>query len=429
MLSSNLQKLSLICLISTTVPATSALATAVSAAQAVGLIQRETTCGGNSGLSQCGASFPSDFCCPTDLKCLPINNTISISAICCPAGQDCGFIQPITCDVTQLDATLHPDNQIHTANTTDLKLEICGSACCPVGYVCQSGMCAISKPSSSASASSSLSPTASATGTALPQSSQTAASSPPIPTSVPSSNPGFPAKAVVAGFFPGMLLGAILAVAIIWLINKRREAAKNRYSGDFGHVARTVSDPIYDPVYAARTDFLRRGSTSVASQPSPARDTEMQMGTVGMSLANANINVNRSNTTGGKMNQFPSPPRAQTTTPRVRALFSKSPKLGLSSAARDPYTTPTRTPTSRSSRSSRSKRRAGPERSGSTETIDVLMPAPSFLGVPNADTGANGRPLTGGTTFTRLMEDAGFGRDSRDLGGLGVRGVSPRRGV
>jgi hypothetical protein len=54
----------------------------------------------------------------------------------------------------------------------------------------------------------------------------------------------------------------------MWVIKKRRESqSKERFSGDFGHVARQISDPIYDPQHAARTDFMRRGSRS--AQPSP----------------------------------------------------------------------------------------------------------------------------------------------------------------
>ena len=55
------------------------------------------------------------------------------SVICCPAGSDCAFIQPITCDLTQLTATLHPDNQMHLSDTTGIELPTCGSKCCPLG--------------------------------------------------------------------------------------------------------------------------------------------------------------------------------------------------------------------------------------------------------------------------------------------------------
>lgn len=409
-----LHKLSIICLISATVPSSSALTTAVSAAQAVGLIRRDTTCGGVSGLQQCGQSFPSDFCCPSTSKCLQLNNVVTTSVICCPAGQDCKFIQPITCDTSQLNATLHPENQIHAANLAGVTLPQCGSSCCPLGYTCSSGMCTLS--SASSTSSSSTSPTASTTNTALPASSQTSASIPPIPTAS-HPNPAFPAKAVVAGFFPGIILGVLLTLAVIWLINKRRESQRNRYSGDFGHVARTVSDPIYDPQYAARTDFLRRGSGSAASPSYSSPNSTTQMVARNNTLMRYNTNADVAQP------------------PRVLSRFSRSPTVSsvpvpATARTRDPYATPTRTPTATtttattrpSTRSTtrsttrsatRSTRKSGPERSDSTETIDVLMPAPSFLQAPPM-LAENGRPLTGATTFTTLMEHAGFSKEDRE---------------
>ncbi|OCL02540.1 hypothetical protein AOQ84DRAFT_179922 [Glonium stellatum] len=416
--SSTLHKLSIICLISATVPSSFALATAVSAARAVGLIPREAACGGVSGLQQCGQGFPSDFCCPTSSTCLPLNNTVTASVICCPAGQDCKFIQPITCDASQLNATLHPENQIHAANLNGVQLPTCGSSCCPLGYTCSGGMCTLTSPSST---SSSPSPTAATTNTALPASSQTSASTPPIPTAG-HSNPAFPAKAVVAGFFPGLILGVLLTLATIWLIKKRREYLRNRYSGDFGHVARTVSDPIYDPQYAARTDFLRRGSGSGTSNAhsSPSSTTQM---------------VARNNTIMRHNNANMTVDTAQPA--RVRSLFSRSPTMTsvpvpAAVRPRDPYATPTRTPTRSSTRTSargstrthsrphtatttttRSTRKSMPVRTDSQETIDVLMPAPSFLQPPPMPERPE-RPLTGATTFTALMEHAGFSQEDRE---------------
>lgn len=409
-----LHKLSIICLISATVPSSSALTAAVSAAQAVGLIHRDATCGGVSGLQQCGQSFPSDFCCPSTSKCLQLNNVVTTSVICCPAGQDCKFIQPITCDTSQLNATLHPENQIHAANLTGVTLPQCGSSCCPLGYTCSGGMCTLS--SASSTSSSSTSPTASTANTALPASSQTSASTPPIPTAS-HSNPAFPAKAVVAGFFPGIILGVLLTLAVIWLINKRRESQRNRYSGDFGHVARTVSDPIYDPQYAARTDFLRRGSGSAASPSHSSPNSTTQMVARNNTLMRYNTNAD------------------VVQPPRVLSRFSRSPTVSsvpvpATARTRDPYATPTRTPTATttntttrpSTRSTtrsttrsatRPTRKSGPERSDSTETIDVLMPAPSFLQAPPM-LAENGRPLTGATTFTTLMEHAGFSKEDRE---------------
>jgi hypothetical protein len=52
-----------------------------------------------------------------------------------------------------------------------------------------------------------------------------------------------------------MVLGALLAILAGMFINRRNGKRK---SGDFGNVSATVSDPIYQPNGAYRTDFLRK---------------------------------------------------------------------------------------------------------------------------------------------------------------------------
>ena len=369
------------------------------------------------------------------------------SVICCPAGQDCAFIQPITCDVTQLNATLHPDNQMHVSDTTGVELPTCGSKCCPLGYTCNSGMCKKDETTSTPTSSATSTPSA----TKPASSSQTSGCPAPVPV-----KQGFDGKSFAAGLFPGLVIGALGAVGLVWLINKRRETqSSKKYSGDFGHVARQISDPIYDPEHAARVDFIRRPSHSTQRSP----------------------NSYNSNT-GMVSNGMPSKPTVGTgLTPRIRSMWDRTPKLNFGftnhnnnnnnnnnaglpanpssnvarpppavragSADRDPYKTPTFTPARapsqrRTSRSSRSHRRRDPEmserrdrreprrehrderptppeRQDSTETIDVLMPAPnlSFLAPPQAPGMRDNRATcdSGTTTFTKLMERAGFDDD------------------
>lgn len=362
------------------------------------------------------------------------------SVICCPAGQDCAFIQPITCDVSQLNATAYPDNQMHLSDTTGVELPTCGSKCCPLGYTCNSGMCKKDEtaptPTSSATSTPSATKPASEAG-----SSQTSGCPAPIPV-----KQSFDGKSFAAGLFPGLVIGALGAIALMWLINKRREGqSEKKYSGDFGHVARQISDPIYDPEHAARVDFIRRPSHSTQRSPN-----------------------SYSSNTGMVSNGMPSKPTMGTgLTPRIRSMWDRTPKLNFGfthttpglpsnpnparpppavragSSDRDPYKTPTFTParapsqrrTSRSSRSHRRRedrsasgqsrpemsergrqqyedQRPTPEREHSTETIDVLMPAPnlSFLAPPKAPGMRENRATcdSGTTTFTKLMERAGF---------------------
>ncbi|EON66695.1 hypothetical protein W97_05941 [Coniosporium apollinis CBS 100218] len=438
---STLHKLSLVCLISSRVSASAALATALEAAQAVGLLRRqEGTCGGDASLSQCSGDLPSDFCCPSSSTCTKLNST-ETSVICCPRGANCGFIRPINCDLQQQNATLHPTNPIHTTEL-DGSLPKCGDACCPFGFACEDGMC---KMLTTAPTPGSPSTTVSL---AVPTSAQTGAAISTIPATSSPPASSFPAKAVLAGLFPGLALGIILTLAIFFLLQRRR-AKKARYSGDFGPVSRTVSDPIYNPAMSARTDFLRRQNSTSASQrhsrngSGGSSDSNRPLATPENAHGGGRYYTSARSTPtvvpspgvpviglvkGGRLSRLPSRPR----TPKIRSLFApKSPHPAqaqqmtsfpssapdarrAANPARDPYRTPTRQMRSRSVLSDERPK------TGSTETIDVLMPGLSFLQAPPpiGEGGRGERPMTGNTTFSRLMEDAGFGRESRDrIGG------------
>ncbi|KAH7072722.1 hypothetical protein BKA63DRAFT_534435 [Paraphoma chrysanthemicola] len=376
------------------------LSLAITTAHASHIFARQApVCGGKSNLQQCGNGLPSDFCCPTGTSCISLNSASVQSVICCPTGQDCAVIQAITCDISQLNATLHPDNQLHLSDTDSVTLPTCGDKCCPLGYSCKSNMCF--KDSTASASPTSASPTPSATRPASASQTSSCAAAPVQTKS------GFDGRSFAAGFFPGIVIGALGTIGLLWVIKKRRESqSKERYSGDFGHVARQISDPIYDPQHAARTDFIRRGSQS--AQPSP-------------------------NSATGMVNQ---PQPVHGLTPRIKSMWDRTPKLnfgftsGLPSNpappppairagnSNDPYTTPRHTPRRKhkSHRSTRSHR-PEPARTGSTETIDVLMPAPSFLEPPKAPgMRENNYRLTtdsSNTTFTKLMERAGFDDEGR----------------
>jgi hypothetical protein len=168
----------------------------------------------------------------------------------------------------------------------DSSLPQCGSDCCPFGYACDTtnNDCRLitntsSLNPSSSSSTSTATPPSTASSTSItssvnPTSSATAAASngtgidsnrPPITTQCAR----FPGAAVAAGFFPGMLAGALLAlVAVICLGKSRRgspsaaSSPPSKFSSHYRGRSRDgaiigVSDPI--PIsQAARTDFLRR---------------------------------------------------------------------------------------------------------------------------------------------------------------------------
>ncbi|MCJ1468174.1 hypothetical protein MMC07_006802 [Pseudocyphellaria aurata] len=264
-------KLTTVYLMSFSAPSATALLAALDGAKVMGLVPRAATSCSASNSQPC-SQMPAGFCCPSGSTCMIFNDGASV--VCCPSGKDCKTIAPLTCDITQQNATLHPENPLHS---TDLggSLEKCGSACCPKGFACQNQQCIIKASSSSSSAAATTSkPSASS---ATPTSAPSSASSSKAPSQIPTSSASqqqpakngtadaacdkFPAAAILAGFFPGLLLGILLTVLAIICIGRRRRSRHT--SSDFGSVAATVSDPIYQPENNAfRTDFLRRGSQS-----------------------------------------------------------------------------------------------------------------------------------------------------------------------
>src|SRR6266536_907736 len=201
------------------------------AARSNQLFQR-ATCPTVANFNLCTqAGLPSNFCCPSTSTCIPL--AANTTVLCCPSGNDCSAIQPIICDITAQNATAHPNNTIKTTALLS-DLPVCGNGCCPFGYDCSSANNCVMKadqsfaPSSRSSSSpapstqiSSLS-TPSSTGAATPQFATPSTSSSPSPntavTPLTANSNKFPATAVLAGVFPGLLLGILLTVASICLL-------------------------------------------------------------------------------------------------------------------------------------------------------------------------------------------------------------------
>lgn len=388
--------------------------------QASALFPRQSSqCGGNPDLQQCGGDFPSDFCCGAKYTCNRLNTTGVQSAICCPKGENCDAIKPLTCDLTLFDPVLHPDNQVHVSDTKDIKLSKCGTSCCPPGYSCNGDVCIASKQVPSSSSTTSATPSATEPASA----SQTSGCS-AVPTV--ESPRGFDGKAFAAGFFPGIVIGALGVIGLLWIIKKReKKSEKQRYSGDFGHVARTISDPIYNPMYGERTDFIRRPSQNTTNTTNTNNTAPSQQKNIGTRAA------------GGP------PPPGGGLTPRIKSMWDRTPNLGMgiwtglphtpqpvvrAGNDRDPYRTPgqshheptpevTTEKTHHSRRRKKSKsKRSHTTRSRSSETIDVLMPPPAFLEPPKPPGMRENRFTqdSSHTTFTKLMERAGYGDDARN---------------
>jgi hypothetical protein len=296
----------------------------------------DSVCGGDSSLQQCGAPFPSDFCCPESAVCLQLEST-AMAVLCCPAGQDCKFVSPISCDRTAQNATLLPGNQLHSDPTT--QLDQCGDSCCPPGATCHSGLCAIQAATTTPSIN--TLPTSSVSSTSSMRASTTsniASQSSPSATASTSANTvddiditdtakrladEFSGKSFVAGLFPGIVIGAVAVALLMWCLNRRRRQYRNRsHHADYNekkHFSaadqltsltpdpyrrpthmRSISEPVADPANGHRTDFVR-------GTPSPPRVVDP---------LNLNSNASYTATATGPITPAP--------TPKIRALFSRS---------------------------------------------------------------------------------------------------------
>ncbi|PSS23093.1 hypothetical protein M430DRAFT_26027 [Amorphotheca resinae ATCC 22711] len=234
------------------------LATSTAAQSSPDLFERASTCG-DPAYTQCSqAGLPSNFCCGPSSDCvvLAANTTV----LCCPSGSSCSVIKSITCDITQQNATAHPDISLMTTALTGT-LPTCGTGCCPFGYSCNSdNNCVINANQDTApdsSTSSSSSATAASSSSAATSSSSTITPAGNATLHATESSNKFPAAAVLVGFFPGLILGMLLTITIICLIGAHRRKASRRNSGSsFGN----ISEP--QPQSDMRSDFLRKQTQS-----------------------------------------------------------------------------------------------------------------------------------------------------------------------
>ncbi|QQK41497.1 GPI transamidase component PIG-S [Penicillium digitatum] len=251
-------------------------------------------------------SRSSDACsssCSSGSTCISLDQ--GSSSICCPAGQDCDYISPITCDIQQQNVTAYPESVIKTTRLGDI-LPKCGNECCPFGYTCQGNTCALnqktsttataSASSSSASTSSPSSVSSSSTSKADPSESSSSintassttkatSSTTPLatitPVASPSSEksatpttctkvsrpcPSFPAGAIAVGFFPGAVFGAIAALLTTFCVRRTRKDECEIQEGKSGPnwsqrsssgAILCISNPIPQDDTSYRTDFLR----------------------------------------------------------------------------------------------------------------------------------------------------------------------------
>ena len=235
------------------------------------------------GRVRCGSSkLPANFCClPTD-TCWGLDN--GSTALCCPKEENCasvGIMETVSCDLRLQDLTIYPTSPIMTSKL-DAQLPTCGSQCCPFGSTCNntSSKCVADVPSSFIANSTMLQGAPVSTGS-------------PIGSIFDGCSPAkcssFPGKAILAGFFPGVVGGVLWTLLALyctrWVartktLAKRRDSESSTSSlssltfrtpqGDVIASNIDISGPMPVPDFSPsfRADFLRQSSNG---GPCPSR--------------------------------------------------------------------------------------------------------------------------------------------------------------
>lgn len=241
------------------------------------LQRRNVQCDATQNLTSCPTDIP--FCCPTTTTCLPVTSN-NDTVICCPQGANCVFIQPLNCDITQQNATMYPNNAIHTDNLNAI-LQPCQGGCCPTGYSCQggTGLCAMDKATSTSSTQ-----TSSASMSATTSSSSSAPIIIPTSTQPPSHAAANSNHSLAIGLSLGILFGVAILAAIVLLCLRRKKRQNKSYvdkksrrnspSPNFmGSTPQppqpTPSDPYFVGPFQTTTKQHKPGSTSVSSISEP----------------------------------------------------------------------------------------------------------------------------------------------------------------
>ncbi|RAO74146.1 uncharacterized protein BHQ10_010158 [Talaromyces amestolkiae] len=331
-----------------------------------------------------------------------------------------------------MNATANPTAPIQSTKLSD-DLPTCADGCCPFGYTCaKNTTCVLDTSTSTTTATGSAStaatsaattkPTATATSTisisdtAPTTSTASSATGTPTSTSVFSSNstqtetstkcPQFPATAVVAGFFPGAVAGA-LAAAMIMMCRRRRdkqsrESTLQKTHRSSGGTIVGISDPIPDDENGSfRTDFLlQRKLSGRYPQPGTVARSKSMMRRTGTRVKSIFI---------GRNSSAAASPQWNTATPPMPPMPAMPAMPGVSDR---PFTPPNQT----------GRLAVGP-RQPSTESIKVYSP-PNMLGISSLNQDRN-------TTFSEVMEKAGFqnarGEPSYRVNETPVQGDSPQR--
>lgn len=411
-------------------------------ARSLFLLERQNTCG-ISGHRQCpGSGVPAGFCCSASDACMMLAGGTTV--LCCPQGDNCARIRPISCDLKLQNPASHPESVVKT-NVFDVELATCDNGCCPFGYTCSDKICVVdpnqgtppgrakqspsptptpttsdragairttSRPTTTTSPSASKpTTTAPSSGTAggVGATASTTTANPSI-TAIPGSAenvdgtpPPPPANSVTTPSIIGGVVGALmfliaLAVGIFFCYRRKKKnagaeaaVASPRSDGTSSVMAygNAISHPIPSEMTsgAMRTDFNRKGSISSHSYGGGASDH--------VPFAKAGATV------GQSYHQYPAASPGRALTGRTAAAPQIPPIRGMRPGGYGGVSPPS-TP---------------PMRQPSTESIDVYVDggraapvgrAAGSGGKGGGGGGGAGRRASTDTTFTALMRQADF---------------------
>ena len=155
------------------------------------------------------------------------------------------------------------------------KLPTCGDQCCPFGYACakqgDTNICVLDKSKAGPATTTKVTSTASATVTSSPTSVSSGINSNDPPPVKETNN--FPVGVFFAGFFPGIVVGVLSALAWVVLTKRHTKAPNTRGLNMDGNGGRPyISNPIQNAQHSnERSDFLSRTRSRAKSMFSTHR--------------------------------------------------------------------------------------------------------------------------------------------------------------
>ena len=186
---------------------------------------------GDSTYIACNDGLPAGFCCPPTSTCLHLAQNTTL--LCCPNSDNCSIIEPISCDITEQNATLHPGSTLKTT-ILDTALSTCGNiTCCPFGYTCKTvGTRTTCDLSAGQDAVALGLVTLTSSSSAIPSSTSTSLSS-TNPTNSPAANNRQRSSALGIAITFSLLAICLILGLVFWLWRKRRSKAARKVQERF----------------------------------------------------------------------------------------------------------------------------------------------------------------------------------------------------